>query len=244
MLFLIKAAVRTQALGAISGLLVPARDVDRIHAAYRLITGLLTTDPKHKRDFLWREDEPGNLTILAPKEPTGFAAIFELSVAPFMPKLNNGDQVLLHMRVSPTVHKAVEGARRPKRYDLIMDALHNTPSDILPQVRQEVVQRTAAEWLAKQGELHGFQPDCNRVHISRNRRLSIAEPDGGKMSFSMLDIGCPVKVVEAQKLEACIQSGLGGARAFGCGLILIVNRPDEVASAGLVSGYPASNFGN
>jgi len=58
------------------------------------------------------------------------------------------------------------------------------------------------------------------------------------MSFSMLDIGCPVKVVEAQKLEACIQSGLGGARAFGCGLILIV-RDGWVNSDRSLSGLSA-----
>lgn len=220
MLFLIQASVRIQALGAIAGLLVPARDTDRIRASYRLITGLMTTDPKHKRNFLWRESGPGNLIVLAAEEPKGFVSIFDISTVPFMLDLTEGDQVSLRMRVSPVIYKAVEGARRPKRHDLIMDTIYNTTGE-RSQIRQELVQRSTTEWLLAQGMVHGFRLEVSKTIVSGYRPLSILEPDGRKLSFSTVDVECTVEIFDVEKFLACLKLGLGGSRSFGCGLILI-----------------------
>lgn len=233
-LFLIQASVRVKDLGAIAGLLVPARDTDRIRASYRLITGLMSNDVKHKRDFLWRESEPGTLIILAGQEPKGFLPIFNISIMRFMPCITDGDQISLRMRVSPTIYKAVEGARRPKRHDLVMDALYNISGE-RSQIRHEVVQKIITEWLTAQGAIHGFKPELTKTAVYAYRQLQLLETDGRKISFSAVDIESLVEIFDAERFLVCLNSGLGGARSFGCGLILISdNRGQLFQTANLV----------
>lgn len=220
-LFIIQARVRSEILGAIAPLLIPAREGDRTRSAYRLISGLMSPKESVPRDFLWREESPGVFTILSGREPDGFLPLFDVDVRPFEPRFSAGERVGFRLRASPSVTRS-QGAGKPaKRHDVIMDALHLLPTSERAVRRPTVIQTEGFGWLARQGDMHGFVPDSDHLHVYRYRHIAVPQSADRSAEICTLDLEGIISVQAPDLFLQAVRSGIGGGRSFGCGLMLL-----------------------
>lgn len=225
-LWLTQARLRQDAnLTALSKILLPEDANIRIGMAHRLVWTLFGDDPDRRRDFLWREDKPGQFMLLSARPPDA-GLLFTLDTKPFAPKLEPGDRLRFMLRVNPTITHAVPGrTQRGKRSDVVMDALKPVPQTERADARLGLIQTAGAAWLQARAEHAGFalravQADgYDQVEIPRDATAQDKKPQ--PIRFSVLDLEGELEVTNPAAFLAALTAGLGRAKAFGCGLMLI-----------------------
>lgn len=225
-LWITRARLRQDAsLAALVPVLLPEEPSARIGMAHRLVWTLFGDGPDRRRDFLWREDRPGEFMILSAREPND-GLLFNLETKSFAPRLEAGDRLCFRLRINPTITHAVpDRARRGKRDDIVMNALDSVPQEQRAGKRKALIQSTAAAWLKTRAERAGFnllalQADgYDQITIPRD--ASKASKKVKPIRFSVLDLEGVLEVKNPVLFLASVASGFGRARAFGCGLMLI-----------------------
>ena len=133
---------------------------------------------------------------------------------------------------SKTALDATAGAPRArgKRVDGVMHALFNAHSreqrkamsrtDKLSSVRERIVQETGAAWLAAQGAKAGFEL-AEKPAISDYVQIAVERRHGRPAGFSVLDFAGTIALNDPTAFLDRLAKGLGSAKAFGNGLMLI-----------------------
>jgi CRISPR system Cascade subunit CasE len=227
-MFLSRARLRADSsVQAIAPLLLPADGHARLLAAHRLVWSLMSDDPNRTRDFLWREEQPGAFLILAPRPANGNGGLFVVESKPWEPTLRAGDRLGFMLRANPTVSRSAE-AREPgkrgvrgKRHDVVMDALHDVAPGLRAAQRPDAVVAAGRQWLIQQGIRVGFAPDVNALRVDGYDTVRMLRSDERPVEFGQLDFEGVVEVTDAAAFLTAVATGLGRARAFGCGLMLL-----------------------
>lgn len=223
---------------------------ERVSATHRLIWTLFADDPTRERDFLWREAEPGLFYLLSARPPVDAHRLFQLDPPkPFAPALAPGDGLAFSLRVNATVSRQVatdgasggEGRGRGERCDIVMDALRAVPTEERAGARRALLDEVAGAWMQRQGLTHGFTLDARAaddgededggddrptrgalLRVTGYRVLRIARGRrAGRLQLGVLDLEGVLTVRDPQALLAAIRQGIGRAKAFGCGLLLV-----------------------
>lgn len=225
-LFLSRARVRRDApIAALRDVLVPGDDSTRFSAGHQLVWTLFADAPERDRDFLWREWEPGHFLILSRRPPIDAHAIFDLDLPkPFQPGLRVGQRLRFSLRANATVAKSLVAGARGKPCDVVMDALHKLPPSERAGERSRIVQEVGSRWLATQGERSGFSTgrDDDRVQVMSYRQLQLRRRGATPARVGVLDLEGTLTVTDAERFLARVATGFGRAKAFGCGLMLIM----------------------
>jgi CRISPR system Cascade subunit CasE len=211
---------RSASLAALGRVLLPDDDSQRAMAAHHLVWSLFAGDPERKRDFLWREDQKGVFFILSPQPPIS-SEIFEAETKEFAPALAPGDQLRFSLRANATKSYKETPGRRGKRADVVMASIHGMTRSERGEQRTEIASNAGCDWLAAQGEQHGFRLP-NRIVVDGYNKLKL--PRQGKrekIEISTLEFTGILEIADPTKFMAKLESGFGRARAFGCGLMLI-----------------------
>jgi CRISPR system Cascade subunit CasE len=178
-LYLSRARLKTgrgEALSAIAPALLNGSKGGTVGHAHRILWMLFQGREDEPRDFLWREEKPGQYLILSRRPPSDPHALFELKYKEFAPELSVGDVLSFALRANPVVHRKVEGARlgktdrkgrtRSARCDIVMDALSSLPGKMpgechgeTPRAkhRHDLTRSAARAWIETQGEKYGFR---------------------------------------------------------------------------------------
>lgn len=212
---------RDPPVAALAGLLVPGESHARMAAAHRLVWALFTDGAERRRDFLWREEAPGRFLALSRRPPNPLHELFEIESQPFAPVLSKGDRLGFALRANAVVSRRVEGQKRGRRADVVMDALFRLPKgEARREARAEAVQVAGRAWLARQGATHGFEPE-GEVGVDGYDSVRLARDEGAPIRFGVLDFQGVLTVTDPPRFLGALERGLGHARAFGCGLLLI-----------------------
>ena len=221
-LYLTRARLRQDAsLAALAPVLLPADAHARTGMAHRLIWSLFADTADRRRDFLWREDAPGQFMTLSARPPED-ERLFALEVKPFAPVLLSGDRLRFLLRANPTIDHAEPGhTRRSRRSDVVMDALKPVArGEARQQARPQLIQQAGAEWLRRVGDRHGFIPET--ILADGYDQLRLPRPAGKRpIQISTLDFAGVLEVTDVAAFLAQLAQGFGRARGFGCGLMLI-----------------------
>jgi CRISPR system Cascade subunit CasE len=220
MSYLLRARLKSNAaIASIATLLLPEEPSRRAEASHRLLWSLFAGNPEMPRPFLWREDKGGNFYILTSQLPAE-SEIFDVEVKEFAPALAVGDRLQFSLRANATRAYKLPGQRRSKRADVVMAALSPLSKTERSEQREAAVQEAGTEWLAGQGGKHGFLlPTPPRV--DGYNKWKIPRRNDATIEISTLDFEGVLEVVEVDKFTVALASGLGHAKAFGCGLMLI-----------------------
>jgi CRISPR system Cascade subunit CasE len=205
---------------AFAALLVPTGTDRQVGASHRLLWSLYADTPDRPRDFLWRQTNSGEFLMLGERAPVDTHGLFELEHKPFAPELAIGDRLGFSLRANPTVSRLTVRGQRGQRCDVVMNALHALPPGERANGRHEATQTAGRDWLACQGEVHGFTLRGDVV-VSGYDRVAIPRQSGKPAVFGVLDISGVLEVTDPQRFVAKVALGFGRARAFGCGLMLI-----------------------
>jgi CRISPR system Cascade subunit CasE len=134
--------------------------------------------------------------------PDPFSTHPNPAVKRFEVNLRTGQEFYFRLRANPTVKKKRPGQRNSNR---------------VPLVREE----RQMEWLNKKSDQHGFKLLKTIVHNEINREGSIYRESGKrhKLTLYTVQFDGQLEVVDPARLEEAVRSGIGPAKAFGCGLL-------------------------
>lgn len=146
----------------------------------------------------------------------------------YAPELTPGARLSFSLRANPVITTR-NAAGKSVRHDVVMHEKARLlaerglarwadwPTPDQPSV-QELAQRTCGQWL---------QARCHRLGIAlEGDTLSVEGYEqhrgkGGELRFSTADFNGILRVVDADAVRQSLFEGVGHAKAFGCGLLLI-----------------------
>lgn len=221
-LWLSRIRLRQEApVAALARLLMPDAADARVAAGHHLIWAAFSDGPDRRRDFLWREEAPGRFLALSARPPVDAAGLFTVESRPFEPSLAPGDRLIFTLRANAVVSRSAAPGARGKRHDIVMDALRHVPAGIRrAEARPVLIASTGRDWLARQGERHGFCPSAD-VAVDGYETRQVPRGAGRAMSFGVLEFEGVLTVEDPVRFLPALANGFGKARAFGCGLMLI-----------------------
>ena len=187
---------------------------------HQVLWKLFNDNPEAKRDFIYRYEPQNDLPayyIVSKRKPLDNEYLWDIQTKDYKPVLTVGQQFAFMLRVNPVITK--DG----RRHDVVMHLKHtkypdkkNRPSS------QEIVEEAGLTWLATRAESAGFAFDKSSVRIDGYQPNTSGRKRGNKeIRYNTMDYRGLLTVTNNDKFHKTLMQGIGKAKAFGCGLMLI-----------------------
>lgn len=187
------------------------------------------------RDFLFRRYEhEGQLRyyVVSHRPPMAQRQdAWQVQTRDYAPQLKEGTRLHFELRANPTVRHGHSG--QSKRHDVVMNAKKKLlvphrlarwqdrpdPDD---STLQDVIQSACTQWLERRSERLGFalNPDTVVVQAYATHQERQHHKDRN-LQFSTADFTGELTVTNVQDFHQALMTGIGSAKAFGCGLLLV-----------------------
>lgn len=203
-----------------------------IYREHQMIWNLLPRDPEKKRDFLYRREESGNWPfyyLLSAREPEVEVDFLKVATQPYSPKLREGDQLHFSLRANAVIsRKPDDGSNRRIRRDIVeakVDEYRAIEPDSRKWPPKAHIHHEAGEtWLTRQGGNLGFK--LGALSVQNHQHHEFNKPsdkkDSNRRKFTSLDFVGTLTVKDAEQfVEKALVGGMGRAKAYGCGLLLV-----------------------
>jgi CRISPR system Cascade subunit CasE len=191
------------------------------------------------RDFLFRRrdlDDFPRFYVVSKRPPQAHGGAWRLHTRDYAPMLAVGVPLSFELRANPVIARSTDG--KGKRHDVVMDRkLHllrarglsrweDWKDDRVSEDGQldpkpalyELVQSTCTEWLKKRSENCGFALDESSLVVDAYQQHRGKK---GQLSFSTVDFTGQLTVTDPSVFARTLEDGVGRAKAFGCGLLLV-----------------------
>lgn len=183
------------------------------------------------RDFLFRRHEMDGMPryyVVSRRTPQASHESWQVQTRDYAPHIAAGTSLRFELRANPTVRHGRDG--KSKRHDVVMEAKKQLLAarglsrwadwdDGERPALYSIVQQSGGAWLARRGEAMGFAIDADSLvaeayeqHDDRTDR---------KLQFTTVDFSGRLTVSDSQAFAATLGAGIGHAKAFGCGLLLV-----------------------
>lgn len=204
------------------------------YASHQLLWQLFTE--QQQRNFLFREEQSNGLTsqrgmpeylVLSQTAPELNSELFHIETKLFAPKLNEGDQLAFRLRANPTVSSKAGDAtgKRGQRHDVMMHAKKSAQAEGItdPIVLKQQMEQAALDWLVKdeRAAALGARFDAQPAVMAYSQHQTSKQAQQPVISYSAVDYEGVLTVIEPELLLNQIATGIGRAKAFGCGLMLL-----------------------
>jgi CRISPR system Cascade subunit CasE len=199
------------------------------YADHQVIWRLLSQADDEPRSFLFRREQLGHwpvFYVLSEREPVDSDPAWQVATKPFAPKLAAGVRLGFVLRANPVrTRKASSDPADKRRYrdDVVMQEKRREAREAEAAEhpsQAELIQRVGPGWLADRAERNGFALEAVHVDDYRQHRL-VKRGQDQAIRFSTLDYQGVLRVLDAERFLAALGNGIGPAKAFGCGLLLV-----------------------
>ncbi len=176
-----------------------------------------------ERSFIWRDENATRFSalIVSRQPPADDIGVFEIRTKPYDPALADGDVLQFVVRANPVVRRRDDSGRLHK-HDVAMHALREVEPSERASRRVATAREAVWSWFVHQGQRHGFDAieagfdavGSQQRRISRGRERDTVE-------FTSFDLAGSLTVRDPAAFTAALYQGIGSARAYGCGLLLV-----------------------
>lgn len=203
------------------------------YASHQLLWQLFT---EQQRNFLFREEQANGLSgqqgmpeylVLSQTAPMLNTELFQVETKLFSPKLFKGDKLAFRLRANPTISsKTAESTdKRGQRHDVMMHAKKCSQAQGVkdPLIIQQHMEQAALNWLMKDERAArlGIRFDTQPALMAYSQHKTSKKAQQPLISYSTVDYEGVFTVTEPELLLSQIAQGIGRAKAFGCGLMLL-----------------------
>ncbi|MDG6249203.1 type I-E CRISPR-associated protein Cas6/Cse3/CasE [Methanocalculus sp.] len=196
--------------------------------AHNLIWSLFTDGPDRERDFLYRQELAGNVPTffsVSEREPVNRGGMWLIESKEYAPILREGQRFNFVLKANPVRTKADEKGGH-HRHDVVMNAKKRLQEDLLPASempsQQEIIQEAGFAWLASRSEKYGFSVLNGEVRADGYRQMRFYKKKGKRpIQISTIDYTGLLTVTEPEAFLNALFTGVGSAKGFGCGMIMI-----------------------
>ncbi|MGH8729642.1 MAG: type I-E CRISPR-associated protein Cas6/Cse3/CasE [Burkholderiales bacterium] len=183
-----------------------------------------------QRDFLfrrWDEQSMPRFYVVSKRPPQTQSKAWSIQTREYAPKLESGARLRFDLRVNPVVTQTRAG--KPKRDDVVMNekkrllkergiARWEDWQDGDKPSLHSLVQTGGTVWLQARARRFGFTVEEESLSVvGYQQHIELK----GRLRFSTVDINGELTVVDPTAFGAALQNGIGPAKAFGCGLLLV-----------------------
>lgn len=183
-----------------------------------------------QRDFLFRRMDLHGLPrfyVVSKRPPESTNGAWRIQTQDYLPKLKGGTCLRFDLRANPVVSQMRDG--KAKRDDVVMHEkkrlLHERgllrwqdwQADDKPGLH-DLVQASCSAWLRSRAARLGFAVDDASLSIDGYQRNTERR---GELRFSTVDFGGILTIVDSDAFHKALVHGIGPAKAFGCGLLLV-----------------------
>lgn len=220
----------------------PGRERDAAHALlsgpyeeHRWLWRFFPGDPNAKRDFLFRRSKCDGMAryhVVSARPPMSPDTAWLVQSREYAPRIAPGTRLQFELRANPVARTRRDG--KICRDDVVMAEkkrlLHARGlerwSDWIDTDRPalyDLVALTCKAWLLKCGERGGFtlHEEMLRVDAYQNHVEKRELPRERRLRFSTVDFSGALTVMDTDRLHDALIQGIGPAKAFGCGLLLV-----------------------
>lgn len=198
------------------------------------------------RDFIFRrhEVEPERshepihiprFYVVSQRPPIAFSEAWQVDSRSYEPQLTSGQHLSFELRANPVVsHRDIAEPKKVIRHDVVMHEKRRLllekgfpagarwkdwTDDDKPGL-YEIVQESCMQWLNKRAAASGFRVVSANVdsYEQKSERKKKGETE---IKFSTVDFSGHLEVTDAALFQKTLLHGLGHAKAFGCGLLLV-----------------------
>jgi CRISPR system Cascade subunit CasE len=182
------------------------------------------------RDFLFRRRDSDGVPrfyVISKRPPQPQSTAWRIQTNDYAPKLEIGARLRFELRANPVVTHS--HGDKSSRHDVVMQEkkrlLHERgfarwrdwQSDDKPPL-YTLVRKCCGEWLQSRALRRGFEIDEDSLAVDGYQQQ--IEKDG-RLRFSTVDFSGELKVLDPAKFGETLHNGIGHAKAFGCGLLLV-----------------------
>lgn len=198
------------------------------YGAHKIIWRFFEGDPDDKRSFIFRRDDDRNwprfyiVSCVAPVDKSGN---WEIESKPYSPKLYTGQRLSFTLCANP-IRKKKDRDGKGKRHDVVMEAKTalkgiGKPRKEWPSIA-DIIQKEGIGWLKVRSEKYGFSINDNEVQVDGYRQNSSFKGKGKQaIRFSALDFTGLLGVTDPDKFKKALYEGIGPAKGFGCGMMMV-----------------------
>jgi CRISPR system Cascade subunit CasE len=177
--------------------------------------------PNATRDFLFRREQQQGWPVyylVSSRQPVDKTGVWTIQSKHYQPRLGTGQKLAFRLRANPVVTHTDENGKQ-QRHDVVM----NLKKQLADQAsgEREVIEQAGLQWLQRKSHLNGFEV-MPEIRIDGYLQHRLSRPKQQKMiQFSSLDYDGILTVSDPDKLTSMLFQGVGRAKAFGCGLMLV-----------------------
>jgi CRISPR system Cascade subunit CasE len=198
-----------------------------------MVWDLYTDHENQKRDFLYRIDTVRGRPVIysvSQRRPVYLGNIWSVETKEYNPVIYDGQSLWFALRANPVRTRWTlpdgEGKRHHKRHDVVMDAkraLRSGEGSQASGIRMaELVQAEGVRWIREKGEKFGFTVDERHVIAGGYRQHRFLQGSKNRqVSLSTIDFSGLLTVTDAQRFRYALMNGIGPAKGFGCGMMMI-----------------------
>ena len=218
--------------------------VQSAYAEHQWLWKFFPSDKDQPRDFIFRRHEVEQLPrfyVVSQRPPIAFSEAWQVQSRVYDPLLKEGQLLAFQLRANPVVSKKNKDGKA-QRHDVVMQAKKQLLAESgLTQEKKwadwkdelnkpllyELVQKHCSIWLSGVAERNGFEiiPSDNIESAQRLQVDSYQQGDAGKRNqkirFSSVEFSGELRVTNPDLFRQALCNGLGHAKAFGCGLLLV-----------------------
>ena len=199
---------------------------------HSMIWELFSESEDQKRNFLHRMDTNNGRPVIytvSDKEPNYLGTLWNVETKPYNPQISEGMNLGFTLRVNPAVKKTAttkNGVKgKQSRHDVVMDAkkrIREEKGNNADFSMNELVQQEGFRWLNKRSDRCGFSIREGDVRVDAYQQMNFMQgKKGKKITISTLDYNGVLTVSNADKFKEALYHGIGPAKGFGCGLMMI-----------------------
>lgn len=201
--------------GALARVLLDGAAGDRGHG---LIWTLFASANGAEREFLYRQIDAGSFIIVSRRPPEDVHGLWNVSWQEYTPALQPGQRLRFILRANPAVSVRQAGGKRGPRADAVM---HAKSKLALAERKGFDPGPPALDWLYTRRDLGAA---FEREHCSATgyQQIIIRKKDMRQpVTFSEVEYEGVLTATDPEKLTAALYKGVGKAKAYGCGLLLV-----------------------
>lgn len=214
------------------------------YAEHQWLWKFFPSSADQTRDFIFRRHELEQMPrfyVVSQRSPTAFSEAWQVQSRVYDPQLQEGQRLSFQLHANPVITKK-NGNRKSQRHDVVMQAKkqllaeHGLSKDAKwadwkdesnKPLLYELVQQHCTEWLDGVAKRNGFEIALTDEEVPQ-RKLQVDAYEQSKASkrdhnirFSAVDFSGELLVINPELFQQALFNGLGHAKAFGCGLLLV-----------------------
>ncbi len=204
------------------------RNLKDTYETHRTMWSLFADGSKEKRDFLYRHEKSADFPTfytVSKSIPVDTSGVWIIASKPYNPTISVGQKLSFSLCANPICSKRDDNNKQ-HRHDIVMNEKNRLKNEGIPREKwpaiELIIQKAGFGWLARKGEQYGFTLKEDEIRVDGYSQEKFYKTKGkNSVNISTMDFTGLFSVTDPKLFKDALYHGIGPAKGFGCGLLLV-----------------------